>query len=464
MPRLLGLLALVLLIIVGCDGIVDDNMATVRGEVVNALTNKPVVGATLQIPAMGKEWTSDSTGHFEYTMEVDSAATFEVVAFKTGYQSDGLRIQAVGGQSISIPAFRLMPATDAPIPGEGSGPIASITLAERSSEAIGVTGGGSDETATLVFQALDAQGQPLTEDQAVDLGIRIANGPGGGEALSDATIRTDENGQAATTLTSGERSGVVQVEVTAEADGRTVRSNPITLVIHGGLPHIDAFSTATSAFNIPGWNRHGETTTISTIVADRYNNPVQPGTQVYFTTTGGVIGGSAVTDENGQASVTLTSANPRPFHPQFGVGYAEVTASTSDENQQTIEANANDGKTVVLFSGEPTLSLDTPGLSLGTYQYSVDDINSNPLAAGTTITVEVEGENVETTGQTDVTLDDTLFGGAGKTFFTFSIRPEDEEKTSRIDEIKIRAEGPNGTVEATRPGALRLGADVKGKK
>ena len=49
------------------------------------------------------------------------------------------------------------------------------------------------------------------------------------------------------------------------------------------------------------------------LVGDRYNNPVTPGTAVYFTTSGGVVTtATGYTDSTGFARVTLYSGNPLP--------------------------------------------------------------------------------------------------------------------------------------------------------
>ena len=57
----------------------------------------------------------------------------------------------------------------------------------------------------------------------------------------------------------------------------------------------------------------GDSVKITALVGDRYNNPVTPGTAVYFTTSGGVITtATGYTDSAGFATVTLYSGNPLP--------------------------------------------------------------------------------------------------------------------------------------------------------
>jgi len=101
--------------------------------------------------------------------------------------------------------------------------------------------------------------------------------------------------------------------------------------------------------------------------------PVRPQTAVYFTTTGGLVEGSALTNNVGQASVNLISSAPKPTHPTLGAGFATVTARTANENQQTIETGV-----IVLFSGIPQISVNPTVISVPQggsqfFQYFVHD-------------------------------------------------------------------------------------------
>ena len=120
--------------------------------------------------------------------------------------------------------------------------------------------------------------------------------------------------------------------------------------------------------------------------------------------------------------------------------------------------------TQVLFSGAPRVSLETPGLGLGQYPYTVDDPNGNPLAEGTSITVTVDGENIAVQGQAAVTLADHLMPGSGRTQFRFAIvSTGTAESPPSVSQIQIAVTGPNGSVTAFRPGGLRPGASVTGR-
>ncbi|MEM0962933.1 MAG: invasin domain 3-containing protein [Bacteroidota bacterium] len=456
MPRSFYILAAAVLL-AGCDALgLGDDPALLSGTVVNASTSRPIAGATVQINEYDIEVETDSVGAFTLEVDIDSVDVVEIFAFKTGFESDQAFVTVDEGQALTVPALTLFPSSGANGP---SGPATSITLAPRSSEAIGVSEAGSQETATLVFVALDADGRPVDVANAVDISAEIINGPDGGEFLSPAppeAVRTDENGEATVTLTSGTAAGVVQVEARATVNGREIRSRPITLVINGGFPNQNHFTVATDALNYASFNILGNTVSVTALVGDQYANPVQLGTQVYFTTNMGVIGGSSPTDGQGVARVTLLTGNP---FPSDGVG--TITARTSGINGEDIEVT-----TSILITGRPLLTLFTPGLELGSYEYSVRDANGNPMSEGTSITVTVEGENIVTRGETAVTLGDIVRTGIGATDFTFVIAEDDPtaDTPARVDEIRIEVNGPNGTVSASRPGNLGPGVIVAGRQ
>ena len=453
-PRLLALAVVVAL--AGCDALGGDDPAVVSGTVVNAETSRPITGATVQIRPLGVEMVSDSVGAFVATVEADSAVVLEITAFKVGFEGTTATTTVEPGQALSVPALELRPTTG----DDGtSGPATSITLSARTPESIGVSEAGGDETATLEFVVLDADERPVDNAHAVDLAVRILQGPDGGEFLSPAapeTVRTDENGTAAVTLTTGTRAGVVQIEVVATTDGgRAIRSQPITVVIHGGFPDQGHVSLGFVRRNEPCLFKNACAIGVQAIVGDQYANPVQTGTQVYFTSTTGVVGGSAATGPDGTAGVTLLTGNP--FPPD---GYGTVTARTSGANGVPIEAQAT-----LLLSGTTRVTLVTAGTDLGAYEYVVSDPNGNPLSAGTSVTVTAEGENVVARGDVDVVLRDELSPGPGRTEFRFTIGVDDptSEDAPRVDEILIKVSSENGDVVASRPAqgrARRAGAGL----
>jgi len=195
--------------------------------------------------------------------------------------------------------------------------------------------------------------------------------------------------------------------------------------------------------NFPGYNIFGLKDGIVAFVGDKYANPVRPETAVYFTTTGGIIEGSALTNEQGIGSVDLISAEPRPFHSTLGAGFATITASTVDENSATISR-----ETIVLFSGIPQVSvtptsINIPNEGSQSFSYYVGDQNGNPLAGGTSISVTVEGDDVDAQGDLSVLLPDTQ--SPAWTQFNFLVYDiADTVIVTKPVTIRISTTGPNG--------------------
>jgi hypothetical protein len=222
--------------------------------------------------------------------------------------------------------------------------------------------------------------------------------------------------------------------------------------------------------NFPGYTRFGLINPVTAFVGDIYANPVQPGTAVYFTTNAGIIEGSGVTDELGRTTVQLISAaplttgQPPAACPESNpTGYAQVTASTSDLNQETIEAF-----TPVLFSGDSRIRELTPlnvdEQGLGDYSFIVDDPFGHPLSPGTTITVIADGVNVEAVGDVNLELGDYLCPGDGRTSFNFSAVQGDQVDASgtpippEIETLTITVRSPNGNVQLT---AFAVGGNLR---
>ena len=88
---------------------------------------------------------------------------------------------------------------------------ANITLLSKSASSIQVKSTGGNETATFEFIVKDSTGTPVNSQNAVTVNFEIAAGPDGGEALFPLSALT-ESGIAKTTLNSGTKAGVVQIE------------------------------------------------------------------------------------------------------------------------------------------------------------------------------------------------------------------------------------------------------------
>ncbi|HYE57023.1 MAG TPA: hypothetical protein VD948_00895 [Rhodothermales bacterium] len=453
--------------LVGCEPLEDDGgVVTLSGQVLNKDTGLPVKGAFVLVQPLNKRVEADSAGRYNLEVEVDSAVTLTLVASKTGFTSASVEVLAMGGRTLDVPTLQITPQGEAE---RTSGRPSNILLLAQTAQTIGVRESGSEEVTGITFQVADSVGRPVILNQGTTVSFLIGQGPGGGEFISPASGRTDNNGKVTANLSSGTKAGVVQVVAEMNIGGRVVRSQPVAITIHGGLPNQAHFSIGPRTFNFPGLNTLGLTNDISVIVGDKYSNPVRPGTAVYFSSTHGVVAGSTTTDQDGRGSVKLSSGNPLPAN-----GVVVVTATTVDENRQTVV-----GRTPLLFTGVPVASISPRSAALNTvYTLDVADQNGNPLAAGTTISVRADGENIKVAGSSSVTLGETAFfdgardrnndgspdgvrdgdaldyddvrTGPGITRFTFQViraETKPDSPAPSLAAIVVTIDGPNGKLE-----------------
>ena len=457
----------------GCDAISgkDDGGGTVQltGQVLNAETNNPVPDAVVRIAPYGLIFEVDEDGRFMGSVDVDSTMNLQVTASSSGFAETTVPVLAIAGRTIAVPPLRLSQTS---LPPAQSGRASNIILASQSAQSIGVKESGSDEVAQITFQVADSMGRPVTLDQAITVSFRFGARPNGNEFLFPTTAKTDNNGRVTVSVSAGTRAGVLQVIAEANMNGTLVRSMPVALAIHGGLPVQQRFTLAAEKYNFPGLVRYGEQNAISVILGDQYGNPVKPGTATYFTTTHGVIEGSVLTDESGGGSVNLMSAEPLPSLS----GVAIVTATTGDQNQ-----NAISKQIPVLFSGVPQINLSPATPALGqAYTLKITDPLGNPLAEGTQVTVVAEGENVKAVGSASFTVPETIFDidpnadgnwndtraitGLGHTEWNFSIVKDQQFDDSgnplsaSVSTITVSVSGPNGSLQYTFGGAAKTGA------
>lgn len=460
-PSLLLMIGLLGLFSISCDSTNDEKgTVTLTGQVLDSETNNPVANAVIRIPAteaFNRQEPdvilveTDELGQFSVPVRIEFTADLLIVATKDGFTTDQVTVLAIAGRSIEVPKLRIL-QTRKEDPASGSP--SNLLLLSQSSSAIGVIESGSIEVASITFQVADSAGNPVNLDNSTLVRFSFGQQPGGNEFIAPTEAATDNNGIVTVNLSSGTKAGAVQIIAeTTTSDGRTIRSKPVGVSIHGGLPDQTHFTLGPERYNFPGLLRSGITNPVSVIVGDKYANPVRPGTSVYFTTTHGVIEGSIGTNNEGRGTVNLISANPLP--PD---GVAMVEAETANDVNARVSS-----RFPVLFSGFIVIRVTPANAVLGqTYALEVTDQNGNPLAAGTSISVVAEGTKVKAVGNTDVTLDDTVFlacdpcssndilKGPGITEFTFRAVEDlriDEDGSPTLETIKVRVTGPNGSLE-----------------
>lgn len=470
----------VLLSAVGCDLAGGGaNEVTISGRVVDAASKNPIPEAvvTFQFGTDGggqEELTAvtDSVGRFSKTIDVDGSLEVTIIASKGGVQAQQVERVSPDLGTVSGVVFELdTGGGEEREPGRPT----DILLQEQSTSEIRVQESGGTSIARLTFQVVDSTGAAIDVDRAVDVNFRFGKQPGDAK-LTPETVTTNGKGQATVNVSSGKTSGVAQIVATTERpDGTQIKSKPVSLTIHGGLPNKCHFSLGPEQFNFAGLEHFGVENEIRVFVGDKYGNPVVPGTSVYFSTNAGIIEGSAETDNQGRGSATLTSARPLP---EGGVGTVRAETVGTDDVNTIVDPNncpdpaeTGNENTIfdtipVVFSGRTEVRVKPDSAELGqTYQLTVWDVeNENPLSPETTIKVEAEGTKVKAVGNTDVTLDDTAvidenedgFGpedvvkGEGITNFTFRVVEDqklDEEGTPTVEAVTITITSSNGDLE-----------------
>ncbi|MDZ7693664.1 MAG: hypothetical protein U5K69_21525 [Balneolaceae bacterium] len=312
----------------------------------------------------------------------------------------------------------------------------SITLASLTRSEIGVVSTGQTEQTQLIFQVSDSTGQPLNADNKVNVSFRLGSSPTGAN-VKPKIISTNTDGQAIATLTSGTGAGVAQVIAEITANGTTIKSQPVAVTIHAGLPDQDHFTLTGGAKNVLEGTINKIPFTV--IVGDKHGNIVQEGTSIYFTTDGGVIGGSGQTNAEGEATAMLTTSKP---HPPGGV--ATITAETAGDNGQTI----SDDVKVVFSEADPQITTSTNSINLENLQnetvnYTVLDLNGNPLPKGTTVSVSVDNQDLTLSGDTQVSIPDAFNTGSGVSDFSFTISNPHNLDIYEDAAITIVASAPN---------------------
>lgn len=458
--KILIIILLILFSYYGCKSTTEpddnnnntSNQVTVEGLVLDEVSGSPVANAVviIRFDSTSIGTTTGSDGKYSKVFNISGPKELKIIASKEGYLPDTVIAYAVVGRVTTAPTHKLEKSSI----DQSSGNASSIYLYSLSANNIGVKESGSLETAYLTFEVQDSLGRPIDLAHSVTVYFSIGSGPGGNESIFPLSAKTDAKGKASVTLISGIKAGVVQIVAQFQQNNKTIKSQPVSISIHGGLPDQAHFSIAPDKLNFPGYNIYGLTNSIACYVGDKYGNPVRPQTSVYFTTTGGIIQGSTLTNESGIGSVTLISADPKPTHPILGKGFATITAKTIDETNKTITSEC-----LVLFSGLPTTmsvsptTFDLPNQGSLTFNYMVADQNNNPLSSGQNITVKAEGENIKLTGDVSINIPDTQ--SPAWTQFSFTLQDSNDSVKVAPCLITIKTSGPNGENKITISGTTR---------
>ncbi|MBN1407035.1 MAG: Ig-like domain-containing protein [Calditrichaceae bacterium] len=414
-----------------------DSTAFVSGYVFDSETLEPIQSAFVLIMEKPEFNTAtDVYGFFQIELELETTERIHLIAAPTSYIPDtSLGFYVTPGTTTDSLILRPVPTGETLMP---SGDAASIILSSVEPQSIGVRESGSIEVAALSFVVQDSTGRPVDANHSVNVYFDFGASPGGGLFFTPPSAQTNAVGEVTTYLFSGDSAGVVQVIARVNQPGLPIQSRPVAIAVHGGFPHQDHLGLGFEQINIPGLVRYGETTKVTAFVGDQYGNPVRPGTAVYFTTSYGIIEGSALTDEMGTATATIMSAEPMPWTTN---GFSTVTARTVDQNDEMIEVSGE-----ILFSGTPIITVNPTSFNLPNggsqeFNFRICDLYGNPMSSGQQITVSASG-NIKATGSIGFSMDDTQ--SQASTYYSFAIID------SKIDEIEpasaivtISTTGPN---------------------
>lgn len=222
----------------------------------------------------------------------------------------------------------------------------------------GAGGTGSSESSLVSFKVTSANGQPAAQQKVsfsldtVVGGLSFANGSASAESL------TNSQGIASVRVLSGTVPTPVRVVASAvDADTKEViTSQSEQLTVNTGLPQQLGFGLSTTIFNPEAGDYNGETATITARLSDSFGNPAPDDTTVNFTTEGGQIAPSCLT-QNGACSVTWTSSDYRPQDHRITIlAYAlgHETFFDTNGNNQFDSADGGAITNACLFNGAAT--------------------------------------------------------------------------------------------------------------
>ncbi len=377
---------------------------------------------------------------------------------------------------------------------------------------LGVKDSGRNQTVNVLANVVDSKNNPVVD--GVYVVFSIFSSPGGGETLSSVLPVPTLNGQAAVSLNSGTRSGSVRImaQVTdslANPLQPEVRAISTEIIVFAGPPFIEDvndrstshLTVGSKVLNIFGWNVVNNTVRIVAVVGDKFNNPVPPGTAVFFTTTGGIVSThTGFTDEEGVVRVTLHSAQPYPNitryyntyfdpnenHTEFSLPTNVIPGPIPDyEGGQVVNSVGgtaeNDGITRVLavtegiganggsarvwavtnvvFSGLIdvfTVATSDTGLSPGQsalITFDVYDENGNPIVPGSSIAARSGAGELSWSSITTADPGQTRY----QVMLTNNIDPNDSEAKEANTPVTIQITSRNGNVVNSSPSIhLRL--------
>ncbi len=449
--------------------------------------NNPVVGAVVKFT------TSD--GIIEQTAKTDNFGMARAILISGKELNSTVTVTAKFlSLTASVTVAYISTLTDQP----------NTILLDADPNFIWVKETGNVDQTTISATVLGITGQPVGNNIGVK--FSILNGPGGGETIEPSSIFPLESdiiktvdGKADAYIRSGIKSGTIQIRailtdfpnVAAQTTNIVIRSGPPYMWIdEQNVNHVIPHSTLlvqVGKHNVAFGNPVQEIK-VSILFGDKYNNPVEDGTAVYFTTTGGIITTDATTNDKGQTAVILQNGYPFPYLetddvnqmttccvpnpndpnvmldlyiPDFegsligntmgtttdNDGIAVLLAYTWGQDQNGRRIKVWSAGLVVFSSAIHTFTAiaDKSTLKVGestAIHIRLFDIHGNPVAAGSTLNASATKGSLSETSLIPSTED----YGYGTTFFstrlTNDLKPGEDQPTNSV--VTIELDSPNG--------------------
>lgn len=435
----------------------DSDPITISGEVINQRTEAAIENAIVQItePEDLRQVTqTDENGEYEFTdVQVDDVIDIIIEATKEGYSVETRSFVAAPERNIETSVIGLDDGKDGDengesVGGEAAGP-ASIILQSISNQTINVAETGGAVNTAFTFAVQDSAGR--TVGHGYEMSFEIIRGPGGGESITPELGETNSSGTVTSNLFSGDSSGTVRIEAVIDRPdvGLTIRSTPVLVSISSGFAHSSNFNVGPRVYNFDAYNLIDESHTnkITASVGDLKGNPVKEGTSVYFSASnGGLVNGSAATNDNGYATVNLSANGSSPTGHPLGAGFIDIVAQTVDRDNNYIEETT----TMLLTTPHASISVEPDFLDISnagsqTFEVTITDLNGYPMAANTEISVTT-GEGLVASGDiTGLQLGDYFEPGTGSTEFSVTISDSEPDDIVNTDgSFTIVVESPSG--------------------
>jgi hypothetical protein len=239
--------------------------------------------------------------------------------------------------------------------------IYSISFTQQEQITLNVANTGGTDSAILRVKLKDINGNLIDYPQEVYFRIVNLNPPAGAnlnnQPVTDSVLVISTGGEAQVSVNSGSGSGILIIRASCIAkDGRWIHATKANIVIHAGppaevKPFIGGFNT--------GQNMGGGLWRVvaGAVVKDRYGNPVETGTSVFFELinnvtncqigAAGIVGNTSVEDDSlaGVAYTTVT------YSGNFTYDWITIKASTGAVAGEGVDGYA----TVQLPLNDPRL-------------------------------------------------------------------------------------------------------------